>query len=401
MKGWALRERWSKLPNKGPLLVLSSGHATVDGYAAFLAPLWPLLMPRFDLSLATVAVLIFVVGLFGSVAQPLYGFIADRTERRIFLIGGPILAAVFMNMIGQAPNREVLVGCLILANVGINAYHPQAAAAASRIGGPRKGLAMGLFINVGTVGFSLGPVIAPWFVTRYGLERMFYLMIPGLVMALLLARFSPRLPKAADDASGRVHLVETLRRSGLVLAVLFVIAALRASVSTGFMNLLPLLFKEKGLSLVHGGTLLFVFLFPGAIGGVVGGYVSDHVDRRKLIAYSLIASTPLFVWVLSAAGTGWLPMALFWASFVFMCALPATIVMAQEVALGNVGAASALIMGLAWGMGTLMASGVAFLADRIGISAALQVLAFVPAAAGVLAFLFLRGHQAQAGEMGA
>ena len=127
----------------------------------------------------------------------------------------------------------------------------------------------------------------------------------------------------------------------------------------------------------------------------MGGYVSDHVDRRKLLAYSLIASTPLFVWVLSVAGSGLLPVALFSASFIFMCSLPATIVMAQEVALGNVSTASALIMGFAWGMGTLMTSGVAFLADRIGISAALQILAFVPAAAGVLAFLCLRTPQAK------
>jgi FSR family fosmidomycin resistance protein-like MFS transporter len=375
-------------------LALSSGHATVDSYAAFLASLLPLLRTRFDLSLAAVGVLIFVVG-FGAVAQPLYGFIADRSERRTFLIWGPVLAAVFTCLIGWAPNRGVFVAYLIFAHVGINAYHPQAAATVSRIGGARRGLAMGLFMNTGAVGFALGPIIASWFVTRYGLEQMVYLILPGLVMALLLARFTPRLSKPADDAVGRVHLVEMFRKTGPVLGVLFAIAALRASVNIGFVNLLPLLFCEQGLSLLGGGIRLSVFLFPGAIGGVLGGYLSDHVDRRKLLAYTMIASTPLFLWILSATGTGWLPLALFLANFLFMSSLPANLVMAQEVALGNVSMASSLIMGLAWGAGTLMASGIAFLADRIGISAALQVLAFVPAAAGGLAFLFLRGHQAE------
>ena len=224
---------------------------------------------------------------------------------------------------------------------------------------------------------------------------MLYLIVPGLAMALLLARFSPRLPKPADDTAGRVHLIETLRRSGPILGVLFVIAALRASVNIGFTNFLPMLFHEKGMSLSHGGMLLAVFLLPGAIGGMIGGYMSDHVDRRKLLTYTMIASTPLFFWILSATGTGWLPVVLFLANFLFMSSLPANLVMAQEVALGNVSMASSLIMGIAWAAGTLMASGIAFLADRIGITGALQVLAFVPAAAGVLAFLFLRGHQAE------
>ena len=150
-----MKERWKNFPNKGPLLALSCGHATVDSYAAFLASLLPLLRTRFDLSLAAVGVLIFVVG-FGAVAQPLYGFIADRSERRTFLIWGPVLAAVFTCMIGWAPNRAVFVACLIMAHVGINAYHPQAAATVSRIGGARRGLAMGLFMNSGAVGFALG-----------------------------------------------------------------------------------------------------------------------------------------------------------------------------------------------------------------------------------------------------
>ncbi|MCK5734215.1 MAG: MFS transporter [Candidatus Latescibacteria bacterium] len=391
-----MKERWKNFPNKGPLLALSCGHATVDSYAAFLAPLWPLLMVRFDLSLAAVGVLISVVGLSGAAVQPLYGFIADRSHRRTFLIWGPLLAAVFTCLIGWAPTRAAFVACLIMAHVGINAYHPQAAATVSRIGGARRGLAMGLFMNSGAVGFALGPLIAPWFVTRYGLEQMLYLIVPGVAMALLLARFSPRLPKPADDAAGRVHLIETLRRSGPILGVLFVIAALRASVNIGFTNFLPMLFHEKGMSLSHGGMLLAVFLLPGAIGGLIGGVMSDHVDRRKLLAYTMIASTPLFFWILSATGTGWLPVVLFFANFLFMSSLPANLVMAQEVALGNVSMASSLIMGIAWAAGTLMASGIAFLADRIGITGALQVLAFVPAVAGVLAFLFLRGHRVEA-----
>jgi hypothetical protein len=137
-RGWGLKERWRNFPNKGPLLALSAGHATVDSYAAFLAPLWPLLMVRFDLSLAAVGVLISVVGLSGAAVQPLYGFIADRSERRTFLIWGPVLAAVFTCMIGWAPTRVAFVACLIMAHVGINAYHPQAAATVSRIGGARR-----------------------------------------------------------------------------------------------------------------------------------------------------------------------------------------------------------------------------------------------------------------------
>src|SRR5260370_795389 len=66
----------------GKLLTLTLGHLTVDSYAGVIPVLYPILIGRFRLSLATVGLVSLAYSGMAAVSQPLFGVLADRFGTR-------------------------------------------------------------------------------------------------------------------------------------------------------------------------------------------------------------------------------------------------------------------------------------------------------------------------------
>lgn len=150
--------------------VLALGHVVNDAYGGFLSPLLPLLIAKFDISLTLAGALVTLRMMSGQVAQPLYGYLAGRWSSRAFVVLGPLLTAVFMSLIGVAPNYATVVGLVLLSGIGIAAFHPQAAALAGRASGRRHTWGMDLFVGGGWVGVAVGPLFVLPLVLTFGLE---------------------------------------------------------------------------------------------------------------------------------------------------------------------------------------------------------------------------------------
>src|SRR5438046_10367963 len=67
----------------GRLLTLMLGHFTVDSYVGVIPVLYPLLIGRFHLSLATVGLVSLAYGGTAAISQPLLGLLADRFGTRL------------------------------------------------------------------------------------------------------------------------------------------------------------------------------------------------------------------------------------------------------------------------------------------------------------------------------
>src|SRR6266550_8961184 len=66
----------------GKLLTLMLGHLTVDSYVGVIPVLYPILIGRFQLSLATVGLVSLAYSGMAAISQPLFGVIADRFGTR-------------------------------------------------------------------------------------------------------------------------------------------------------------------------------------------------------------------------------------------------------------------------------------------------------------------------------
>jgi FSR family fosmidomycin resistance protein-like MFS transporter len=128
---------------------------------------------------------------------------------------------------------------------------------------------------------------------------------------------------------------------------------------------------------------LFVFLFCGAVGGLMGGYLSDRIGRHKVISASLLIFPVLMGAFLGTSGPlAWMFVAL--AGTALLASFSVTVVYAQDLLPHHLGLASGLTLGLAFGAGGVGVGLSGVLADAIGLRPSLWVLLALPGIAGLL-----------------
>ena len=376
--------------------ILALGHAIVDSYGGFLAALLPRLVDKLDISYTLAGLLVTIVTISSSLAQPLYGYWSDRMRRGYLLVAGPALAALFWSAIGFAPNYASLVVLLILGGVGVASFHPQGAALVGSVSRDRGGLGISLFSMGGSIGYSSGPLLAAAIVSAYGLRSLTLAMIPGILMSVVLYKyvFASEVHTRRSNDTGRPGV--PFRARWGALGLLCGIVILRAAVNGAFMNFLPLLIKERGDSLIMGGLSVFVFLFPGSFGGILGGHLSDRLGRKRVLIFSMAACLP-FLYASIFAGQALSLVFLACAGFLIFSSTPVNIIMAQELMPGRASTVSALMMGFGWGLGYLPMMLFGMLADALGIVSVLYLAAGLPAL-GLLLSLYLPETQVRVGR---
>lgn len=358
-------------PLSSRLGLLTLGHLTVDSYSSFFSPLLPLLVRKLDLSLTLVGTLVALSSVASSFSQPLFGLLSDRMRRPWFVAFGPLMAAIFMSALGLAPSYAALVGLLMLAGLGVAAFHPQAAVLASQVSG-RPHVSMALFITGGTIGFSIGPMFAVGIVSAFGLDRTWIAVIPGLVSSMLLLVWLVRMPPRPRHEAKGVPIRE-LRPVARPLSLLYFATVSRSAVSYGFMTFLPLYLTARGFTLQQSGLLLSCYLLLGATGGFCGGWLSDRIGGHRVLVSSFVVSAPLYAAFLLLPDRFGLPCVIL-GSFALQSSLAMNVVLGQQLSPRHSSTISSLLMGAAWGMGALLIGPIGALADHYGLHAALASL---------------------------
>lgn len=372
------------------ILLMASAHMMVDGYGNIFAPMLPLLIPRLDLNLATAGLLTMLFQLAASVAQVGFGHLADRWRPRLLVMIGPVIAVSFLSLIGLATSTTMLAIILVLGGLGGAAFHPPAAALAHRLGGNRPGLAMSVYITGGSLGFALGPLLFAPFAGHFGIHWTPLLAIPGLVVVAIFLSKVPPIPMHHSSRGG----FGALRPYAKPLSLLYSIVVLRTLTSLAFATFVPVMLTRRGMTIGQAGATVALYLFASGVGGFFGGPIADRFGARKVIALSLVASTPF----LFAAPflIGW-PFAVVLAigGFFLQSTLPVNVVFGQTLAPVSAATVSSLMMGFAWGTGGLSVPLVGLVADRIGIEHTLVGLSVVPLLAAACALpLPSRAHGA-------
>lgn len=334
-------------------LTVALAHALNDTYAAFLHPLLPRIMEKLGLTIALAAVLATVLSLAASLLQPVMGWLADRGRRRLFVVLGPLMSAVFMSMIGVAPSFTILVALLALGGLGSALFHPPGASLAARVGeGRGSGMRYSLFSFGGSMGYAIGPLIAVGLVAAIGLERMWVAMVPMLLLAPLLyvilpsGNSSPTLPPPSTST--------VLRLLRGPLGLVFGISALATFVQRVFLTMEPIAVNAAGGSEAVGALALSFYLGGQAAGSLAGGWLSDRVNRTRLLVLLTLLSLPLHALALwLSPGTAGSFAAAAGAGFVTMALLPPIVIMAQEIVPTGAAVSSGIVMGLAWAAGSL------------------------------------------------
>lgn len=370
------------------LFALTLVHFTGDFYSAFTTPLFPAFMDKLNLSLAQVGLIAGVNRFLSFIVQPVAGYLADRHQGRGIILGGLLMAVVFIPLAGIADGYWMLLALISLGSVGSSLFHPSVAGMIPLYSGNRKGFSMSVFNTGGTLAFAVGPFFITAVVATWGLEAMPATMAIGLAVLVYLWFVVPA-PKSEGMASS--GLIGTLKKQfGNVWKSIFLIwlvMVLRAVVGQSFMTFMPVLLVSRGYSLVSGGIMITLFTLAGTVSGLIAGYLADRAGSRPIFMASHLLMTPALLVMLSLPGSliyGGVAV----AGFFVLATLPLGVTLAQELAPGGRSMVSSLMMGLAYGLGGAVAPLVGKLADLYSVSSVLWGISFIPLLTVPLIFLF-------------
>lgn len=371
--------------NYSGISIISLAHILNDMYSNYLPALLPFLAVSLGINATKAAILVSAFSMTSYLSQPFFGYFLDRQGKRWLVHVGTLWMAALLSLTGYINSFPILVAVVGLAGLGTAAFHPQASTMVSIMSGQRKAVLLSVFVAGGNVGFALSLLILPPFFSQYGLESTLYTVIPGIIVAILLYFFAPKSEALKGTAANLREVFESIRIASKELIVIVAVIAIRTLAYFGLLTLFPLYFSNKTL-LISWNNLMFIMLFCGALGGIIGGYLSDRYGRKKLIVTSLILTTPLLFGFFFTSGIlSTILLGLAGASL--LSSFSVTVVQAQETIPKNKSLAAGISMGFSVGLGSLAVIPIGRIGDIYGLSTAIMILFCLPIIAGAISLL--------------
>lgn len=370
-----------KCTNK-PLIWLSSAHFINDVYTGMLNPIMPFIALKLGISMAIATIIVSLSHIFASLLQPIFGFFADNITRRAFIFWGLIATSLFISLAPSANHVFTLLIFIIFGSLGSSFFHPQALGLAVRFSTGDMVKNMGIFIGLGTLGYSFGPIVSAAVAQFVGLHSMPFLAIPGIIVAGLMFYFVPKI-SSGENAKKHSDFIQAFKEifSNRRLNILNIIAILKTLVTTSSSILLPFLWRNMGYKPFKIGVALFAFSFAAGIGSFISKNVENKLGAKFVLAFSMISTFPLMI--LFALMYKMFPQVTF-AVFVLMgfctgMAMPVTMVMAQSTLPQYKSIIGGFINGFSWGVVAIALSVIGFIAQAKGIIPVLLVITLIPA----------------------
>ena len=379
----------NKLPqNKKALIWLSGAHFINDIYTGVLNPIMPFIAAKIGISMAIATIILTISHIFSSLLQPLFGFFADNIVKRSFIFWGLILSSIFIPLSALAHNPFILVIFIIFGSIGSSLFHPQALGFASRFAQKESaGKSMAVFVAMGTLGYSMGPVVSSAITQFLGMPKMPLMTFLGIVWALIMFSFVPKL-SLSEKVVNKINFKTAFKRilTNRKLNILNVIAMLKTMIMSACFILLPFLWKNMGYKPFYIGMALFMFIFAGGVGSLISGNIEKNIGAANVFYISMISTFPLMIlFILTCSSHPTLSLVIFVImGFITMMATPVTMVMAQNVIPEYKSIISGFINGFSWGIVAIAMSLLGFVAEKFGIQNVLIFVSIIPAICSML-----------------
>lgn len=368
--------------NKKAIGWLGAAHFITDLYSGFLNPILPFIAAKIGVTMAVASLMVSASTLTSSISQPVFGFIADKWKKRFFIFWGILFASIFLSLVGVADNIFILALFIIVGSMGVSFFHPQATSFVSFFSKDSEANKdMSYYIAMGTLGFSLAPLVSSGITDILSLESLPVASILGVLMAISMFFFVPKISLYAvkSNSSSFFRAFKDIFKNRDML-ILIMISVLKSLVITSFCLTLPFLWKEQGYSALKIGVLLFLFLISGAVGIYTSTIIENKCGVKKVFYISMTLVFPLtLLFYLFQDRDIFLSLAFFvLLGYVSFLSVPANMVMAQKTLPQYNSMISGFIGGFCWGIVGLVLPIISLIAQNYGILNVLLVISIIP-----------------------
>jgi len=352
--------------------VVVASHLNVDLYPIFIVALAVALQDRLALTNPQRAMVIAIGPIVSGLCQPLFAWIGDKLNTRLFGPLGLAVGALCISSIGFAQSLPQLLALQIVGLIGVGVYHPIASAVAGKVGrdalhGARyvrsaRNTALSIFFLAGMMGGTLGPLIAAAIMSlsndgEGGDMRWLSVMIaPGLLLAWFLwtatRRVEHKVPKAHEDEHEDPANLKARRRA---VALLFASNSFRFIANVGCYFLFTAWARQNydtaAVATQKGGYLLSATTLGMAVATIVVAFQHAGDERRTLTLTGLLSAP--FVVLIPFVPLPMMMLSAFIAASLYFVAVPSAISLSHRLLPHATGMTSSLLMGAGWVLSAL------------------------------------------------
>ena len=358
--------------------LLMLGHLCADISGGALPAILPFLISEKGISYAAAAGLTFALSSVGSIIQPVFGSMADKTSRPWLMSLGIFMSGCGISMLGFLDNYWAMFIAVTFTGIGSALFHPDGGRMANYVGGEKKGKSLSLFSVGGNMGGALGPMLAVFGITLMGsLKGSAILAIPAFTMAAFMlsqnrnlgefAAEGTKKTKAAIAAGQKDDWKSFFKLTGVVF--------LRSTISVGMSTFLPMFWMSVLMqSEAVSGSITTILSLSGAVATLIGGNLADKYGFNKTIRTGLTLLVPCFVILTLSRSVLFSTFMLIPTAMSLNLAFSPSTALGQKFVPNHIGLASGITMGLASSFGGMISPLLGKVADAHGVPTVLYII---------------------------
>jgi SHS family lactate transporter-like MFS transporter len=233
---------------------------------------------------------------FRPVGAFIFGLIADRYGRRMPLMLDLVFFSIIEILSGLAPNYVTFCILRALFGIGMGAeWGVGASLVMEKVPVSRRGIFSGLLQQGYAAGYLLAALCYFFVFPRWGWRPLFFIGgLPALLAIYVRSQVSESEAWQRSRAGSWSDLGRMLAANWKMFLYITILMALMNGVSHGTQDLYPTLLKREWGFQTTGVVALTAISMIGALtGGLVCGWLSDRIGRRRMIVAALAGALVL------------------------------------------------------------------------------------------------------------
>ncbi|MBR6614459.1 MAG: MFS transporter [Lachnospiraceae bacterium] len=371
--------------------IMMLGHLCADLGGGALPAILPFLIAQKGITYTQAAGLTFALSSIGSVIQPVFGSMADKTSRPWLMSLGIFMAGCGISMLGFIDNYWLMFVAVAFTGIGSALFHPDGGRMANYVSGVKKGKGISLFSVGGNMGGAIGPMLAVFGITMLGgdLKGAAILAIPAFAMAAFMVTQHGNLAEFAAEGNKKTKaaIAAGQKDDWGAFGKLTLVVFLRSTLSMGMTTFIPLFWMSVLMQSEEvSGSVTTIISLSGAVATLIGGNLADKYGFNKTIRAGLVLMIPCLIAVTMSRNVLLCTFMLVPTAVFLNFAFSPSVALGQKFIPNHIGLASGITMGLASSFGGVVSPLLGKVADNTSIPVVMWILVAIAVAACVFSF---------------
>ena len=355
--------------NKKYLYLLAIGHASADINMGAIPAILPFFVTEYGMDYTSVAGLLFASSFLSSIVQPIAGFFADKKDRQWLMGIGVLITGISLSLTGFLRDYWLIFLCMTMMGVGNALFHPEGAKNVNAISANAKGSSMSVFGVGGTAGIGLGPLVAVFLLTTFGMKGLAFFGLLALCTSAMLFITGNQIKKLSlKNKSTTSKEISTEKNNWPAFGRLFFVILFRSATTRAITGFLPL-FCIQVLYTTHSvaSATLTVLSLAGILATLIGGHLADKKGYTTVIRFAAVLLIPCVSIIAFSNSIYAIYAVLIPLSLAMQGSYSAYIVLGQSYLSKSVGFASGVTLGLSFSIGGMVMPFFGKFADNYGL----------------------------------